>query len=167
MSLHTFNLPLTLSEASTCLREDQDSLSSRQGESVHVQLLTSWIGIFLVQLEFSTHSWGVGINTSSSKMGVLDHRDHSKPKVKSTQDATLGRSLLQEKEKKPSPSSSRRMRQKSSLGGGTPGSQLPPIYHLKAQPGFGVKGAALEYNTSIGVKAPENPKATPEEAAGL
>ena len=98
-------------------------------------------------------------------MGVFDHRDHSKPKVKSTQDATLGRSLLQEE--KPSPSSTRRMWQKSSLGDGTPGFQLPPIYHLKAQPGFGVKGAALEYNISIGVKAPENPKATPEEAAGL
>lgn len=98
-------------------------------------------------------------------MGVLDHKDHSKPKVKSTQDATLGRSLLQEKE--PSPSSSRRTWQKPSLGDGTPGSQLPPIYHLKAQPGFGVKGAALEYNIPIGVKAPEDPKAAPEEAAGL
>ena len=109
----------------------------------------------------------MGINTSRSKMGGPDHGDHFKTEVNSTQDVTLGRSLLQEKEKKPFSSSIRRMWQKSSLGDQTSGSQPPPICHLKAQPEFGVKEAALEYNTSTGVKAPENPQATPEVAAGL
>lgn len=109
----------------------------------------------------------VGINTPRSKMGGPDHGDHFKTKVNSTQDVTLGRSLLQKKERKPFSSSIRGMWQKSSLGDQTPWSQLPPICQLKAQSEFGVKGAALEYNMSTGVKAPESPQATHGVAAGL
>ena len=142
MSLCVFNLLPTLSEASTCLREVQDSCSSRHRESVHVQLLTSWVGLFLVFSLNSRHIL-VGINTSRSKMRGPDHGDHFKTEVNSTQDVTLGRSLLQEKERKPFSSSIRGMCQKSSLGDQTPGSQLPPICHFKAQPEFGGEGGSF------------------------
>lgn len=144
MSLCIFNLLLTLSEASTCLGEVQDSCSSRQRESVRVQRLTSWVGVFLV-LSLNSQHILVGINTPRSKMGGPDHGDHFKTEINSTQNITLGRSLLQEKERKPFSSSIRGMWQKNSLGDQTPWSQLPPICHLKVQPEFGVKEAASEY----------------------
>ena len=53
------------------------------------------------------------------------------------------------------------------LGDQTLGPRPPPVHHLKSQPGFAVKEAALENNIPMGVNIPENPRATPIQPAGL